>query len=93
MSSAREKLLAIHNQRMVDRTIIGGWVSSLGAKEQKLWADYVEVFREMQPAISVPTLAAAIKADPVLGPTWPVTLSNESITKWLSRSNVVAEES
>ena len=85
--SARDNLLAIHNQRLVDRTIIGGWVSSLGAKERKLWNEYVEGFREMQPAISVPTLAAAIKADPTLGPTWPVTLSNESIGKWISRLN------
>jgi len=85
--SAREKLLAVHNQRLVDRTIIGGWVSSLGPKEQKLWEEYVEGFREMQPAISIPTLAAAIKADPTLGPTWPVTLSTESISKWISRLN------
>ena len=85
--SARDNLLAIHNQRLVDRTIIGGWVSSLGAKEQKLWDEYIAGFREMQPAISIPTLAAAIKADPTLGPTWPATLSTESISKWISRLN------
>jgi len=28
LSGAREKLLAVHNQRMVDRTIIGGWFST-----------------------------------------------------------------
>lgn len=89
--SARDNLLAIHNQRMVDRTIIGGWISSLAPKERKLWQEYVEGFREMQPAISIPTLSAAIKADPVLGPTWPATLSTESISKWISRLNATED--
>lgn len=89
---ARDALLATHLQRNLDRSAIGLWVGTLDDACTDRFLEYVSAFHAMRPQISTPTFSEAIRRDEVLGQFFPK-ISNESMKKWLARSNPDGEES
>lgn len=85
-SSPRERLLAAHEFRLIDRSKIGRWLRQLDQQGNERFDEYVAAYHDLhEQRVGTVSLIQAIATDDLLGPGWPE-MSSDAFKKWLDRN-------